>query len=114
MHTPTRRPRVRSPVSSQTSVRPSTSACMKVRAAGRLGLRLTRVRHRRRGYALQPDVDPVDHERVAGDDPRRADERLGRRGRQRRQDAEGQDHARNWAASAPAPTGWRHAQAAAE
>jgi hypothetical protein len=47
----------------------------------RLVLRLTRVRHLRRGPALEPDVDPVDHDRVAIDHVRPADQALGGHGR---------------------------------
>jgi hypothetical protein len=43
----------------------------------RFVLRLTRVRHLRRGHPLEPHVHAPDHDRVAVDDARPADQVLG-------------------------------------
>jgi hypothetical protein len=83
LQVPTCRPRLRSPVSAQTTVRafdPRLQKGSRLRPA-RLVIGLTRVRHLRRGHALEPDVHAADYDGVAVDHARPADQALGGYGR---------------------------------
>ena len=77
LQVPTCRPRLRSPVS---AFDPRLQKGPRLRPA-RLVIGLPRVRHLRRGHALEPDVHAADYDGVAVDHARPADQALGGYGR---------------------------------